>query len=96
MWVTGNMASNMSLEEKETEREEEEGKREGEHSYYLHTCHYGALLNSSSKLFTHSHTQTCRTHTGVCSMEERHNGKYTVSSLLTGTIAKGDRPENSG
>lgn len=50
MWVTGNMASNISLGKKGRKKEEEEGKRERKHSYYQHTCYYMhypiALLNS--------------------------------------------------
>lgn len=52
MWVTGNMASNMSLKEKKTERGEEEGRgEEGGRTQLLPTylCYYAALLSHTDK-----------------------------------------------
>lgn len=81
MWVTGNMASNMSLKKKETDgrgrREKERGRK-------------NTVITKIVDSLTNRQT------TRVSSVEEQHDGKdsqlnspFSISTPTTGTIAKG-------
>lgn len=57
IWVTGNMASNMSLEDKEKGKERELIK---------HTCYYATLFHQFSELFAEFHAQIYSKHKTFC------------------------------
>lgn len=57
IWVTGNMASNMSLEDKEKGKERE---------LITHTCYYAILSHQFSELFAEFHAQIYSKHKTFC------------------------------
>ncbi len=100
MWVTGNMASNMSLQEKETERE-----RRRENTVITDIpaimVHYLTVHLNCSLTHTHKHAEHMQVFKVFffLSNEEQRDGKdREILSLLTINRyhSQKERPENSG